>query len=551
MTDIGILSARLARLESAGLMTREQAQASIDRIKAMQPRRSNVRMYAGAKGGRLMFSAPTSSSDTELNTSLRTLRDRSRALCRDVVYAKRARTVVVNNIIGPGVGLQAQVKNQRKRPLDNVNDAIESEWEDWCRAITCHTGGRLHFADFERAAMGEVFDAGEVLIRKHYRTFGSGTIPLALELIEAERVADDHEISAPPGTRITMGVEHDEFGRPLAYYIHARHPNELRQQPGVRANEIMRVPADQIIHLAVVDRWPQTRGVPWMHAAIQRLNQLGEFEEAAVINARIGASKVGFFENPEGDPSALQNGEEPDGTPNTTVEAGEFTTLPPGYKFSSWDPAYPNDAFDPFTRACLRGIAAGVGPSYESLSRDYSQSNYSSSRLALLDDRDLWRVMQQWWIRAFREPLHRDWMQAAVLSRAISAIDVQDYASGRAKFEAVKFKPRGWSWVDPSKDVQSMKEAEKAGYTTKSRIISATGDGLDLEDILRERRAELDMMSELGLTSDTTLPPVVSPAPTPTPAPDPNADPTDPNADPQDAIPPARGKVITMKRDYE
>ena len=45
-------------------------------------------------------------------------------------------------------------------------------------------------------------------------------------------------------------------------------------------------------------------------------------------------------------------------------------------------------------RFMLREIAAGTGVSYESLSRDYSQSNYSSSRLALIDDRDLWRVFQ-------------------------------------------------------------------------------------------------------------------------------------------------------------
>lgn len=508
------------------------------------PKPRGQRMYAGAKGGRLMFSAPTSSADAELSSSLKTLRDRARALCRDVVYAKRARTVVVNNVIGPGVGLQAQVMNRRKRLLQDVNDAIEDAWRDWGRAETCHTGGRLAFADFERAAMGEVFEAGEVFIRKHYAPFGNGTIPLALELIEAERIADDHEISAPPGTRISMGIEHDAFGRPLAYYVYTRHPNELRQQPGTRANEIMRVPAEQIIHLGVIERWPQARGVPWLHAAIQRLNQLGEFEEAAVINARIGASKVGFFENPEGDPNALQDGEEADGTPNTTVEAGEFTTLPPGYKFNSWDPAYPNDAFEPFTRACLRGIAAGVGPSYESLSRDYSQSNYSSSRLALLDDRDLWRVMQQWWIRAFREPLHRDWMQAAVLSRAIAAIDVQDYLVDRKKFEAVKFKPRGWSWIDPSKDVDSFKEAEKAGYTTKSRIIAATGDGLDLEDILRERRRELDMMDELGLTSDTTSPAAADPAPT-----DPKPKPDD-DTETDDEAPPARVLAFN-KRDHE
>ena len=89
------------------------------------------RLYAGAKNGRLMFSAPTGSANSELYSSLGTLRARSRALCRDVVYAKRARTVVVNNVIGQGMGLQAQVINNRKRLLDEINDPIESAWEQW------------------------------------------------------------------------------------------------------------------------------------------------------------------------------------------------------------------------------------------------------------------------------------------------------------------------------------------------------------------------------------------------------------------------------------
>ena len=501
------------------------------------PAATGKRLYAGAKGGRLMFTAPSSSANGELYTSLPVLRNRSRALVRDVVYAKRAKTVVQNNVIGSGVGLQAQVVNQRGRLLDDINDSIEHAWVDWMRADSCHTGGTLHFSDLERAAMGEVFEAGEVLIRLHRAPFGDSKIPLALELIEAERIADDFEIKAPEGASVTMGIEHDGFGRPLAYYIHTRHNSELHLGPSRKVrDEITRVPADQIIHLKLTDRWPQVRGVPWLHAAITRINQLGEFEESAVIAARIGASKVGFFENPEGD-VGIADGEDANGTPQMTVEAGEFTQLPPGYQFKSWDPAYPNDAFDPFTRACLRGIAAGVGVSYESLSRDYSQSNYSSSRLALLDDRDLWRMLQQWWIRSFRQALHRQWLQAAVMARAV-AIDVQSYALDRTKFEAVKFKPRGWGWVDPTKEVAAYKEAELAGYTTKTDIIAATAGGLDLEDVLKTRRHELDMMKAMDLTSDTTQ----SERP-------PEGSPDTPDDDQDEDAPPAR--VFAFKRDYE
>ena len=472
--------------------------------KKRKQRTRGRRMYAGAKAGRLMFTASDSSADQELYTSLRTLRARARTLVRDVVHARRAKVVTVNNVIGQGVGLQAKVKRQRgEKLLRQVNTGIEKAWRDWIRADACHVGGALHFSDLERLAFGEIFETGEVFIRLHPRALEDSAVPLALEVIEAERIADDHEISAPTGAQVTLGIEHDEYGKPAAYYMHRTHPNTLRASPGLR-DEIVRVPADQVYHLRLIERWPQTRGVPALHAAISRLNQLGEYEHAALVAARIGASKVGFFESNEWAEEELGEGQEADGTPNTRVEPGEFTQLPHGYTFKGWDPNYPADAFDPFIRACLRGIAAGVGVSYESLSRDYSQSNYSSSRLSLLDDRDLWRVLQAWWIRSFREPLHRVWLQRAVLAGAIPEVDRGQYLADVPRFSEVSFKPRGWGWVDPTKEVAAYKEAERAGYTTKADIIAATAGGADLEDVIGARARELEQLADAGLATDTT-----------------------------------------------
>ena len=501
---------------------------------------SGKRRYAGAKTSRLLFNAAPTSADTELYTSHAALRDRSRALCRDNPYAKRAKELTVNNIIGPGMGLQAQVKNQRHRLLRPINDGIERAWLDWSRAEHCHTGGSLHFADFERAAMGEVFEAGEVFIRIHARAFGGGRVPIALELIESERIADDHEISATDGRNVTMGIEHDAFARPTAYYIHKYHPNQLHGALRHQPDEILRVPADQIIHLRSIERWPQTRGVPWLHAAIERLHQHGEYENAALVAARIGASKVGFFESPDGDLNGLGDEDEIEGAASTSVSAGEFTQLPPGYKFSGWDPSYPNDVFEPFTRASLRGIAAATGPCYESISRDYSQSNYSSSRLALIDDRDLWQIKQRWWIRSFREPLHRrHWLQAAVLADAIPEVPRYDYLTQPEKYSAVNLKPRGWSWVDPTKEVKAYKEAEQAGYTTKSAIIAATAGGMDLGDVIDQRRAELDALADAELRTDTTADADAG-ALEPSPAPDADQPPPDPPGASAPERPPSR-----------
>jgi lambda family phage portal protein len=185
------------------------------------------------------------------------------------------------------------------------------------------------------------------------------------------------------------------------------------------------------------------------------------------------------------------------------LEPGIVERLDPGETFNFVNPNRPNANVDPFFRLMLREIAAGTGPSYESLSKDYSQSNYSSSRLALIDDRDLWKVIQGWFIRNFRNPIHREWLQQAVLSKSIVTLPVDSYASNPEKFSTVRFKPRGWTWIDPTKEVEAYKEAIRCGFTTTGEVIALTGGGKDLEDVLGERRQELDDMKEQDLLFDT------------------------------------------------
>jgi lambda family phage portal protein len=157
-------------------------------------------------------------------------------------------------------------------------------------------------------------------------------------------------------------------------------------------------------------------------------------------------------------------------------------------------------------RYMIREFAAGVNVSYESVSRDYSQSNYSSSRLALMDDRDTWRVLQNWYLQCFRSILHRQWLQTAVLAREIPNINLTEYGVNPEKYESVKWKPRGWSWIDPTKEVAAYREAEKAGYITKTQIIAQTGAGQDFADTMDERKRELEEIEDRGLSFETDTP---------------------------------------------
>jgi capsid protein len=80
---------------------------------------------------------------------------------------------------------------------------------------------------------------------------------------------------------------------------------------------------------------------------------------------------------------------------------------------------------------------------------------------------------------------------------------VTEYAANPQKFEHARFKTRGWSWVDPAKEVAAYKEAVRSGFTTVTDTISQTAGGLDIEDIIETRQRELEMMKAAGITTDT------------------------------------------------
>jgi lambda family phage portal protein len=143
----------------------------------------------------------------------------------------------------------------------------------------------------------------------------------------------------------------------------------------------------------------------------------------------------------------------------------------------------------------LRGMAAGVGISYENLSADYSQSNYSSSRLALLNDRDTYRALQSWVILNLHQPVYEAWLDMAVLS---GRLNLPIYELTPRRYQSVRWQPRGWSWVDPQKEINATISAVGAGLTTLTDEIAKQGG--DIEDLLKTRKRELDMASAYGLS---------------------------------------------------
>jgi lambda family phage portal protein len=146
----------------------------------------------------------------------------------------------------------------------------------------------------------------------------------------------------------------------------------------------------------------------------------------------------------------------------------------------------------------LRGVAAAIGCSFETISRDFSQSNYSSSRLSLLEDREHWRMLQDYMIEHLLQPVFDRWLAAAT---GVAQLNLPGYDTMPERYEAVRWYPRGWAWVDPQKEVDAYTKAVRSGFKTQAEVV-AEGGG-DIEDLLVARAAEVDRAEQLGLQFDT------------------------------------------------
>jgi lambda family phage portal protein len=221
-----------------------------------------------------------------------------------------------------------------------------------------------------------------------------------------------------------------------------------------------------------------------MHAIMSGLKMLSGFEESAVVAARAGASKMGFFTSPDGNVAPLADAQEA-GEFFTEADPGQFGVLPPGYEFQSFNPDYPNGNFDGFVKSRLRGIASGLGVAYHTLASDLEGVNFSSARAGTLEERDNWMVRQNWFIEAFLIPVFKTWLFSAMKAGDLKTPSGQLLPLSKyEKFSEHSWQGRRWQWVDPLKDIEAARLAIKTGIASPKSIAAQTG--VDLEDILPE-----------------------------------------------------------------
>lgn len=457
-------------------------------IRRMAARARLNRGYSGAESNRLSagMNPKNQPADQEMigPNGASKMRAWSRMLVRDNAYASGVVDTIVASVVGTGIGVQSVLETQDGEDVELTNERRDSCWAEWCE--TCELTGQYNFDEVQAICLREMVEAGEVLIHlvtvPEYFHGIHRKIPLALELIEADRLAEDrdtHPISRRIGKRIVRGVELNEIGMPVAYWVYPAHPND----PTTLRIEPVRIEAKNILHLFRRDRVGQNRGVSWFAPVVSWMRNLGIFVENEMQSGAVGACLAAFIVSETAGSGLIPSAdsERTDGNGNTYeyLEPGMIGRLRPGESIQHVTPQRPNSNAEPWLALMLRGIAVGTGLSYEIVARDFSQTNYSSNRASQLEDRRRFRRWQRYLCDNLLQPVWDRFCHAATLSRHVGVFSHFPTASELQidirRFAPAAFMPQSWEWVDPQAEQSSAEAAIRAGMSTYQDELAKVG----------------------------------------------------------------------------
>lgn len=457
-----------------------------------------TRNFESALSDRLNASwrSPGLTANDEIKGALETTRNRARDLAKNNEFARKYLQLVVANVVGAsGFTLQCQATENGK-PDTAARQLIEAAFAQWEKRGICEISGRFSFVDVQRAVVETWARDGEALIIKLYGKQAGNAHGFALRLVEVERLPVQYCKDLKNGRRAIMGVEVDDMNRPQAYWLNL---GRLGSDAYSAQATLTRIDAADVIHVFKPYRPEQVRGFPSMHAVINGLKMLDGYEEAAIVAARAGAAKMGFFVSPDGDASPLSDGTDDEGSFITDADPGSFQVVPKGYDFKGFDPDYPHANYQAFMKTRLRSIASGLGITYHGLANDLEGVNFSSIRSGTLEERDSWMVLQSWFIECFMRPVFEGWIEQALLAGVIAYPNGSALPSNKLeKFKAHTWLGRRWGWVDPLKDIEASRLAIKTGIASPQMV--AAQAGVDVEDVIQAIADFEAMVEASGVT---------------------------------------------------
>lgn len=448
-------------------LRRDRARIAIDMLE---------RSYEGATGGRRSQGWKKTLTDQNAETfgQNQTLRNVARELVRNNGYAESALQTICDHVVGWGIA---------------PSEAPEI-WKQWAETTDCDASGRNDFYGLQKLVLRTVAESGECFVRRRVRLQSdlksesnpNGlSLPLQLQVLEPDYLDTTKDGSTETGGVIIQGVEFNAIGKRVFYWMFPEHPGS-RNAAGQTSS---RVPAESILHIYQQKRPGQVRGVTWFAPILLRFKDFDDFEDATLMKQKVAACLAVVISDPDGAGNPIGIGD-----PSSSVDSlqpGIVMTAPPGRKVDIVQPPNVQD-YEPYAKNQLRGIATGIGVTYEDLTGDYTEMPFSAARMSRLRH---WSRVEGWrWSMLTPQLLNPVWAWVAQ-SAGVMGIEFP---------ETPEWNAPPMPFIEPDKEGLAAMRNIRAGIQTLTGWLRE--QGLNPERHLKQLAADLKTLDDLGLVLD-------------------------------------------------
>ncbi|MFN7110316.1 MAG: phage portal protein [Brevundimonas sp.] len=477
--------------------------------------------YEGASGSGTYFSewpAALRSPDKDWLPNRAPVTARIRERVRNDPVAASARARKVNSAVGRGWRVKFR-PNARALGIDietarQLGADLSTEFQLYAygHAFASDAERRLTWGQQLRLVVSQIVVDGESLGLAEWAADEETRYKTRLRLVDPDRLCNPS--SRPDRHDLKGGVEFDAWGAALAYHIRQRHPSDYGgpgQFAWTRFERWTEWGRPQVFHAFEPERAGQTRGVSRFASSLKSFRALSRFTDATLQSATVNALIVAFMKSNAG-PGAVSENFEPKDVrefetwrqdhykehPVNLANGAQIPVLPYGDELTLQTASKDVSSFDSFMRSILRLIAASLDVTYEELSMDYSQTNYSSARAALIHAWSatvaLMGLVEDQLVRPFIVAWAEEAFDRGYVQIPDGAPDFYDAVDAYCQIHCIG---PGRGFIDPTKEIDAAAARVEADVSTLED--ECDDQGKDWEEVLEQKARERAKYQELGL----------------------------------------------------
>lgn len=406
------------------------------------------------------------------------VRARARDLERNSDIAGSILRAYRRNVIGRGFELQARTDDEA------LNIRIEELWAEWCKARNCDVTGQQNFNQLLRMAVTRKKVDGGILFKKCYTA--GGVLPFRLQALEVDELDDTIFVPKNKENRVVGGIEYNAYNRPVGFWV------KQYSIDGITMNEAEYIDAKDMIFYFEKRRPSQLREMSDLAAAIPRVRDMNEFITAVGVKERIAACFAVVVKRMKellggGGPGrkTVYANSDKNGYAGKQITPGMLMELDEGDEVQVIDPGNSGNDAAAHLKMQLRLIGSGQGLSYEAVSRDMSETNYSSARQAAIEDELTYIEEVELLKERIMDEIYETFLISAVLA---GLLPIGDFWENKQKYFWHEWVMSPKKWIDPVKEATANKIAMETGQKTFKQISAEAG---------RDWREQIDDMAEV------------------------------------------------------